>query len=77
MTKVTKKEKKKETKQTKPEYHKVKITCACGAQFDAGSTKKTIRVDICSACHPYFTGGSKILDTEGRVDRFKKKYKLK
>lgn len=57
-----------------PEYHKVTATCACGATYDIGSTKKTIRVDICSACHPLFTGKEKLLDAEGRVEKFKKKY---
>lgn len=60
-----------------PEYFPVKITCACGASFDAGSTKKAIRVDICSQCHPFFTGQQKIVDAEGRVDRFKRRYRLK
>jgi large subunit ribosomal protein L31 len=60
-----------------PEYYKVTITCACGASFEAGSTKKTVRVDICSKCHPFFTGQQKIVDAEGRVDRFKRRYKLK
>jgi large subunit ribosomal protein L31 len=57
-----------------PKYYKTKATCACGASFDVGSTKENIRVDICSACHPLFTGKEKMLDTEGRVDRFKKKF---
>ncbi|MDR1323874.1 MAG: 50S ribosomal protein L31 [Candidatus Margulisbacteria bacterium] len=56
-----------------PDYHEVTATCACGAQFKTGSTLKDIRVDICSACHPLFTGKQKILDTEGRVDKFMKK----
>lgn len=60
-----------------PEYNRVKITCACGASYDVGSTKKNIRVDICSNCHPFFTGQQKIVDAEGRVDRFKRRYRLK
>lgn len=56
-----------------PDYHEVTATCACGAQFKTGSTLKDIRVDICSACHPLFTGKQKIMDTEGRVDKFMKK----
>jgi large subunit ribosomal protein L31 len=56
-----------------PDYHEVTATCACGAQFKTGSTLKEIRVDICSACHPLFTGKQKIMDTEGRVDKFMKK----
>ena len=56
-----------------PDYKEVVATCACGAQFKTGSTLKEVRVDICSACHPLFTGKQKILDTEGRVDKFIKK----
>jgi len=57
-------------------YHTVTITCACGAEFESGSTLESIRVDICSNCHPFFTGDSRIVDAEGRVEKFKKKYKL-
>ncbi len=57
-----------------PKYHQVKAECACGATFDLGSTKEHIRVDICSNCHPLFTGKQKLMDTEGRVEKFKKKY---
>ena len=55
-------------------YKSIIVTCACGAEFESGSTLDKIHVDICSFCHPYFTGESKILDTEGRVDKFRKKY---
>lgn len=59
-------------------YHKMVISCACGAEFEAGSTLETIRVDICSSCHPFFTGENRILDAQGRVEKFRKKYeKLK
>lgn len=58
------------------DYHKVVISCACGAEYDAGSTSESIRVDICANCHPFFTGESRILDAEGRVEKFRKKYKL-
>ena len=57
-----------------PKYYKTTATCACGATYDIGSTKENIRVDICSNCHPLFTGKQKLMDTEGRVERFKKKY---
>jgi large subunit ribosomal protein L31 len=58
-----------------PQYYvDAKITCVCGNTFNTGSTKKEVRVDICSACHPFFTGKQKLLDTEGRIDRFRKKY---
>ncbi len=59
-----------------PEYKQVKVQCACGETFVTGSTKKVdvIKVDICSKCHPYFTGKQKLVDTGGRVDKFKKRY---
>ncbi len=59
---------------THPKYYKTKAICACGATYEIGSTKENIHVDICSACHPLFTGKQKLLDTEGRVQKFKKKY---
>jgi len=59
-----------------PKYEKTRITCACGAVYEVGSTKKNIKVEICSKCHPFFTGVQKILDTGGRVERFKKRYGL-
>ena len=55
-----------------PKYFKTTATCACGAQYEIGSTKENIRVDICSACHPLFTGKQKLLDAEGRVQKFQK-----
>lgn len=56
-----------------PEYHKdAVIKCACGNVIKAGSTRKEMHVEICSACHPFYTGKSKVIDTTGRVDRFKK-----
>lgn len=57
-----------------PEYGPVKVTCACGETFESGSTHKEIKVEICSKCHPFFTGKQKFIDTSGRVDKFKKKY---
>lgn len=59
-----------------PKYEKSVISCACGNTFETGSTKKNMRVEICSACHPFFTGKQKIVDTAGRVERFNKKYNL-
>lgn len=50
------------------------VTCVCGASWQTGSTQKELRVDICSNCHPFFTGKQKLMDTEGRIDRFRKKY---
>lgn len=60
-----------------PTYNQVSATCVCGNTFTTGSTKGEIRVEICSACHPFFTGTQKIVDTEGRVERFRKKYAKK
>ena len=59
-----------------PEYKQVKVQCACGETFMTGSTKNVdvIKVDICSKCHPYFTGKQKLVDTGGRGDKFKKRY---
>ncbi len=58
-----------------PEYHEVNVVCACGNIFTTRSTKKDLRVEICSACHPFFTGKQKLLDTAGRIERFEKRYK--
>ncbi len=57
-----------------PTYREATVGCACGARFNTRSTVGDIKVDICSSCHPFFTGTQKIVDTEGRVERFKKKY---
>lgn len=58
------------------EYKETTVKCACGAEYKTRSTKENIRVDICSKCHPFFTGKQKLVDTGGRVDRFKKRYNL-
>ncbi|HET7626991.1 MAG TPA: 50S ribosomal protein L31 [Bacillales bacterium] len=60
-----------------PEYHKAKVKCACGNEFETGSVKQDLRVEICSECHPFYTGKQRFADSGGRVDRFKKKYNLK
>lgn len=57
-----------------PKYQKATVTCVCGNTFETGSTKKELRVEICSKCHPFFTGKQKLVDAGGRVDRFKKRY---
>ncbi|MNE57300.1 50S ribosomal protein L31 [compost metagenome] len=57
-----------------PKYHLTTVTCACGNTFETGSVKQDLRVEICSNCHPFFTGKQKFLDAGGRVDKFKKKY---
>ena len=59
-----------------PNYVKTPITCACGNVIETRSTKENIRVEICSKCHPFFTGKQKLVDTSGRVDMFKKRYGL-
>lgn len=60
-----------------PKYGKAIVKCACGNTFETGSTKEELRVEICSACHPFFTGRQKFVDTGGRVERFKRKYGIK
>ncbi len=57
-----------------PEYHDVDVRCACGATWRTRSTKQELHLEICSNCHPFFTGKQKLIDTEGRVERFTKKY---
>ena len=57
-----------------PQYHEVDVRCACGATWKTRSTKKELHLEICSSCHPFFTGRQKLVDTEGRVERFMKKY---
>ena len=59
-----------------PEYKTVTVKCACGATFETRSTKEELKVDICSNCHPFFTGKQKLVDAGGRVDRFNKRYNL-
>jgi large subunit ribosomal protein L31 len=59
-----------------PDYKVTKVTCACGESFETGSVKENLRVEICSKCHPFFTGKQKFVDSGGRVDKFKKKYNL-
>ncbi|MCX7794662.1 MAG: 50S ribosomal protein L31 [Thermodesulfovibrionales bacterium] len=60
-----------------PEYKESKVICACGETFMTRSTKPVLRVDVCSKCHPFYTGKEKIVDVEGRVEKFKKKYAKK
>jgi large subunit ribosomal protein L31 len=58
-------------------YPDAQIVCACGNTFTAGSTSKTMKVETCSKCHPFFTGKLKMIDTAGRVERFKRRYNIK
>ena len=61
-----------------PEYYdNAKVTCLCGNTFTIGSTKAEIRVEVCGKCHPFYTGEQRIVDSMGRVERFKKRYKMK
>jgi large subunit ribosomal protein L31 len=60
-----------------PQYKEATVVCACGETFTTRSTKQKLHVDICSSCHPFFTGKQKIVDAEGRVEKFKKKYAKK
>jgi large subunit ribosomal protein L31 len=57
-----------------PEYKEIEVVCACGATFKTRSTSSKVHVEICSHCHPFFTGNQKIMDTAGRVERFRQKY---
>jgi len=57
-----------------PDYHAIKVTCACGNSFETRSTQPTLAVDVCGACHPFYTGKQRLMDTQGRVDRFRRKY---
>ncbi|GAB4293769.1 MAG: 50S ribosomal protein L31 [Desulfuromonadia bacterium] len=59
-----------------PQYYEVTVKCLCGNSFPTRSTKKEIHTEICSACHPFFTGKQKLIDTAGRVERFKKRYNM-
>ena len=61
-----------------PDYHEVEVVCVCGSKFKTKSTVKgdTIKVEVCDACHPFFSGKQKMVDTQGRADKFKKKYNL-
>ena len=60
-----------------PEFHEIEVHCACGNSFTTSSTKSELKVEICSACHPFFTGKQKLVDSAGRVERFQKRYEKK
>ena len=59
-----------------PDYMECKVTCACGNTFEVRSNKPEMSIDICNECHPFFTGSEKVVDTTGRIDKFKKKYNI-
>jgi len=60
-----------------PKYYHTKVRCACGFELEVGSTQKDIKVEICSHCHPFFTGKQKFIDSAGQIEKFRKKYGLK
>ena len=64
-------------KEIHPNYVECTVTCACGNTFTTMSNKKEMKIDICNSCHPFFTGSEKIVDSAGRVEKFKKKYNMK
>ena len=57
-----------------PEYHEIEVTCSCGNKFQTRATVKSLSIDICSTCHPFYTGNMKFVDSAGRVEKFQKKY---
>ena len=57
-----------------PEYNEVSVKCVCGASYETRSTSKLEKIDICASCHPFYTGKQKILDSEGRIEKFRKKF---
>jgi len=59
-----------------PKYEEIEVTCNCGNKFTTRSTTKKIHIEICSNCHPFYTGKQKLIDTAGRIERFKSKYKI-
>lgn len=60
-----------------PQYMEATVSCACGNTFITGSTKPVLKVEVCSKCHPFFTGEQRIVDTAGRIERFKRRYAIK
>ena len=57
-----------------PRYHRCEVTCSCGATFETRSTKESLKIELCSECHPFFTGKQKIIDSAGRVEKFNRRY---
>jgi large subunit ribosomal protein L31 len=60
-----------------PQYHRTTVTCSCGAVYRIGSTRENLKIEICGKCHPLYTGQQRIVDSGGRVERFKKRYGMK
>ena len=59
-----------------PEYYSATITCSCGNTFITGATKPTLRIEICGKCHPFYTGQQRVVDTEGRIERLRRRFNL-
>ena len=59
-----------------PEFYSATVTCSCGHVFETGATKPTLRVEVCSKCHPFYTGEQRIVDTQGRIERMRRRYNL-
>jgi large subunit ribosomal protein L31 len=60
-----------------PEFYTSTVTCSCGNVFETGATKPTLRVEICSKCHPFYTGEQRVVDSQGRIERMRRRYNLK
>ena len=60
-----------------PKFYNAVVTCSCGNEFNTGSTKPTMRVEVCSKCHPFYTGEQRVMDTQGRIERMRRRYNLK
>ena len=61
---------------THPKFYNAVVTCSCGNEFNTGSTKPTMRVEVCSNCHPFYTGEQRVMDTQGRIERMRRRYNL-
>ncbi len=61
---------------THPKFYNAVVTCSCGNEFNTGSTKPTMRVEVCSKCHPFYTGEQRVMDTQGRIERLRRRYNL-
>ena len=59
-----------------PKFYNAVVTCSCGNEFNTGSTKPTMRVEVCSKCHPFYTGEQRVMDTQGRIERMRRRYNL-
>jgi len=60
-----------------PDFYNSTVTCSCGNVFNTGATKPTLRIEVCSKCHPFYTGEQRVVDTQGRIERMRRRYNLK